>query len=927
MSRALKLNAMLSFCFGIAQAAAAAGAIEPERPRAAVLSDAECWKLLAPAEAAGKGPLPSWARALAGSIPRSTAALLRVDFVQRAHSPIEPKLRARMRFVTAHANHCAYSVQYALFDARRAGLDEAAVAALARGELAPDSPATLAALEFARKMTVDPASVTDDEFAALVKHFGDKTVVAMVQLLAWSNFQDRVVLCLGSEIEPAGPLPPAELTFSPGFLISRQPEQARRQAQTNPQVQINPGAGKDLVEDGAEWTSIGYEELQARLERQRNRNTRVRVPTWEEVERVIPPGFMWPNRVVWNLVCMGYQPELGGAWETYLRTSSVETASELNRLFGQSLFWVTTRAINCPYCMGHCEMGLELAGLSKSEIAERTRQLAGGDWSVFPAEEQRAYAFARKLTTAPWTISKQEIDTLLRDFGPTKGIVVLVAACRGHYMTRVSNGFQLSLERDNVFRNWQPKSSVAAVDPPPVPLTRPEMKLLLEESKSYAPRLKAPEPTEEEWALVKSQGLASRGSGNIRNLLPQEVRRGAFFFWDGRTQEMDVIALRNPTAPPPTADEARLRASANRTRARLEPDPNMTLDYAFKTMLFWIVSRGNNCIYCMGHQEAQLPAFGVSEDRIAALDGDWSEFTHAERAAFTVARKLTVAPHTLTDADIDALRRHFKDIQVQEIIGIVAGFNAMNRWTGPLRLTQQDFRLYLTPTSPKYTTLTTKVGPVPAGASGTRCMPAANPRPPIESRSEVQARWADCRQRKPRFTLVDQSVARGMLPEETFPSHVRLPNWVCYLLNFPKSGPAKIAELLTSETKGKLSPRLNAQLAWVSARADHAWYALAYARERLRTLGVSDDAIFAIDQPSDPTFSPAERAAFGFAKKLTVDPALIGGADFDMMRKHFGESEIAEMIYHVNHDVLFNRITEAAQLRLDEPSIDAASRK
>ena len=31
----------------------------------------------------------------------------------------------------------------------------------------------------------------------------------------------------------------------------------------------------------------------------------------------------------------------------------------------------------------------------------------------------------------------------------------------------------------------------------------------------------------------------------------------------------------------------------------------------------------------MGHQESQLPAFGVAEDRIAALDGDWSEFTHA----------------------------------------------------------------------------------------------------------------------------------------------------------------------------------------------------------------------------------------------------------------------------------------------------------
>ena len=127
----------------------------------------------------------------------------------------------------------------------------------------------------------------------------------------------------------------------------------------------------------------------------------MRVPSWEEVERA-STGLHEPNRVVWNLVCLGHQPELGRAWEAYLRTSSIETASELSRVFGQSLFWVTTRAMNCPYCMGHCEMGLDLAGLSKSEIAERTRLLAGDDWSSFPAEEQRAYAFARKLTRTPW---------------------------------------------------------------------------------------------------------------------------------------------------------------------------------------------------------------------------------------------------------------------------------------------------------------------------------------------------------------------------------------------------------------------------------------------------------------------------------------------------------------------------------------------
>ena len=58
-----------------------------------------------------------------------------------------------------------------------------------------------------------------------------------------------------------------------------------------------------------------------------------------------------------------------------------------------------------------------------------------------------------------------------------------------------------------------------------------------------------------------------------------------------------------------------------------EPDPAMTLNNTFKTMFFWIVSRANNCTYCQGHQEVKLAGDGVKEETIAALDGDWSEFT------------------------------------------------------------------------------------------------------------------------------------------------------------------------------------------------------------------------------------------------------------------------------------------------------------
>jgi hypothetical protein len=170
---------------------------------------------------------------------------------------------------------------------------------------------------------------------------------------------------------------------------------------------------------------------------------------------------MQPSRIVWNQICLGYVPELATAWESLMRTNMAEMRTKVDRIFGISLFWVITRTIECPYCMGHCEMNWEVAGLSRSLIVERSRLLAGSDWSSFPAEEQRAFAFARKLTRYPGRISTEDINSLKHDLGADRALFLLMYACRCNYMTRISNGFQLSLERDNVFFEYyaddQPK--------------------------------------------------------------------------------------------------------------------------------------------------------------------------------------------------------------------------------------------------------------------------------------------------------------------------------------------------------------------------------------------------------------------------------------------------------------------------------------
>ena len=111
--------------------------------------------------------------------------------------------------------------------------------------------------------------------------------------------------------------------------------------------------------------------------------------------------------------------------------------------------------------MGHCEMLLAVAGLEQDDIAERTRRLAEGDWSGFSPAERAAFAFARKQSERPASVGAEDIEGLVRQFGPEAALDVVWWACRCHYMTRVADAFQLPLERENVFQGLFPSGKGA----------------------------------------------------------------------------------------------------------------------------------------------------------------------------------------------------------------------------------------------------------------------------------------------------------------------------------------------------------------------------------------------------------------------------------------------------------------------------------
>ncbi len=407
--------------------------------------DEEGWKLLPAIQSGERGLLPNFVKAVALHLPRTAAAMLELDAAHRLRGPIPPRLRAKLRWVIARANRCRYGQETALNDLRRAGGDETEIFQLVGNpEEWPESDT--GALHLVRNLTLDASTVSDGDFEALRKQHGDKMVAAMVMLAAYGNFQDRILLGLQVPLESHGPLAPLDVRFEPGAL------QRTAIVPDNPGFEIYLAQPDSHIPADLHWTSVSHEQLQARLDAQRKRQPRLPIPSWAAVQPNLPVELAKnPTKIRWSLVNYGYVPELAIPWTTATRTHWSECPAE--RILEESLFWVQTRAVNCNYCMGHCEMLLQVAGLNEEQVVHRIKALAETDWSLFPPAEQRAYDYARKLTQQPWALTREDLQVLEDDFGSQKAMSIFWWLCRGLYMTRISDGFQLPLEEHNVFNS------------------------------------------------------------------------------------------------------------------------------------------------------------------------------------------------------------------------------------------------------------------------------------------------------------------------------------------------------------------------------------------------------------------------------------------------------------------------------------------
>ena len=110
--------------------------------------------------------------------------------------------------------------------------------------------------------------------------------------------------------------------------------------------------------------------------------------------------------------------------------------------------------------------------------------------------------------------------------------------------------------------------------------------------------------------------------------------------------------------------------------------PEREVSGELKQLVFTVASLASGCRHCQSHGAYHLHKIGVPDEKIQAL---WSFetsdlFTDAERAALRLAMAAGVAPNMTGPENFVEMRQHFTNIQIVEILAVIAVGGYLNRW-------------------------------------------------------------------------------------------------------------------------------------------------------------------------------------------------------------------------------------------------------
>ena len=113
------------------------------------------------------------------------------------------------------------------------------------------------------------------------------------------------------------------------------------------------------------------------------------------------------------------------------------------------------------------------------------------------------------------------------------------------------------------------------------------------------------------------------------------------------------------------------------------------VDVGLKQLIAHVSSNAAGCRYCQAHTSENAEKRGVSAEKIQAVfEFETSPvFDDAERAALRLAAHGGMVPNAAEASDFEALKPHFSDRQIVEIVAVVSLFGFLNRWNDTMATT------------------------------------------------------------------------------------------------------------------------------------------------------------------------------------------------------------------------------------------------
>jgi len=118
-----------------------------------------------------------------------------------------------------------------------------------------------------------------------------------------------------------------------------------------------------------------------------------------------------------------------------------------------------------------------------------------------------------------------------------------------------------------------------------------------------------------------------------------------------------------------------------------------SLPQDLKQMIAAVVSNAAGCRYCQAHTtHGSAEKLGVSEEKVAKVwEYQTSDlFSDAEKAALDLALAAGQSPNAANETHFEALRKHYDEREIVEIVGVISVFGFLNRWNDTMATTLED---------------------------------------------------------------------------------------------------------------------------------------------------------------------------------------------------------------------------------------------